>query len=148
MAVQLKPLLGRWAKCLFAVGLLAAGFSSAITAPLAAAYATCGVLGWDRSQHAGFFAVVWGFVLAVGTAFGVMGVKPVEAIIFAQAANGLLLPLVALFLLAAVNNRKLLGRYANGGWANVLGAIVFLTVLTLSLFQIVSAIAKLGRPSP
>jgi manganese transport protein len=46
MAAQLEPLLGRWAKAFFAVGLMAAGLTSAITAPLAAAYATSGALGW------------------------------------------------------------------------------------------------------
>ena len=50
MAVQLEPLLGPWARVFFAAGLLAAGLTSAITAPLAAAYATAGALGWPTDE--------------------------------------------------------------------------------------------------
>lgn len=48
MASQLEPLLGAAAKYFFAIGLLAAGLTSAITAPLAASFAVCGALGWPR----------------------------------------------------------------------------------------------------
>lgn len=124
MARQLEPLLGRWARELFAAGLLAAGLTSAITAPLAAAYALAGAFGWPIDLRDRRLRLVWGTVIAVGAGFALAGVRPVPAILFAQAANGLLLPLVALFLLIVMNDRRLLGSATNGWLANVLGVVV------------------------
>lgn len=133
MADQLEPLLGRAAQTFFATGLLAAGLTSAVTAPLAAAYATAGVLGWSRDPYAHRFRAVWATVVIVGTALAVIGVRPVEAIVVAQAANGLLLPVLAFFLLIAVNKQRLVGAHRNGPWGNLLGAAVALGVTGLAV---------------
>jgi Mn2+/Fe2+ NRAMP family transporter len=119
MAVQLEPLLGRWAKAFFATGLLAAGLSSAVTAPLAAAYAASGALGWKGGLKSRRFRGVWLLVLVTGVGFGVLGIRPVPAILFAQVTNGLLLPAVAVFLLLAANDRRRMGRWKNGRSASV-----------------------------
>ncbi|HUF26654.1 MAG TPA: Nramp family divalent metal transporter [Gemmatimonadaceae bacterium] len=130
MALQLEPLLGRWATGVFALGLLAAGVTSSITAPLAAAYALSGAFGWDADLRAPRVRAIWVSVIAVGLAFALAGVRPVPAILFAQAANGILLPAVAIFLLVVMNDRRALGSAANGWKANIAGgAIVGLTVL-------------------
>jgi len=132
MAVQLEPLLGGWARVFFSAGLLAAGLSSAVTAPLAAAYATTGTLGWDASIRGRGARAVWGVVLVVGALFAAVGLRPVPLILFAQVANGLLLPAVAVFLLLAVNDRARMGRWANARWMNVIGSGVVLVVLGLA----------------
>ncbi len=126
MAVQLEPLLGSWAGAFFAVGLFAAGMSSAVTAPLAAAYATAGVLGWERDLESRRFRAVWAVVLLAGLTFALIGVRPVPAILFAQVANGLLLPAVAVFLVITVNDRGEMGDRVNAGWLNIAGAVVIL----------------------
>jgi manganese transport protein len=138
MAEQLEPLLGRGAQVFFAVGLLAAGLTSAITAPLAAAYATAGALGWAVDLRSWKLRATWGLIVVVGTVLAAAGHRPVHAIIVAQAANGILLPIVAVFLLVVVNRRSLLGRWANGWTANLLGAAVVFTAAGLGVF-------KLGR---
>ena len=138
MAIALEPLLGRWAGGFFACGLLAAGLSSAITAPLAAAYATCGVMGWQTDLRSTRARAVWVTVLAAGVLFSLLAVRPVPAIIFAQAANGLLLPIVAGFLLYVMNDRSLLGARANGLASNLLGwtAVLIAALLGVrSLFR-------------
>ena len=101
MAAQLEPLLGAASKWFFAVGLLAAGLSSAVTAPLATAYAVSGVLGLRGGLESRSFRAVWATVIAVGAAFAITGTRPVTMIILAQAANGLMLPLIAAFLCPA-----------------------------------------------
>ncbi len=137
MAQQLEPLLGPAARYFFALGLFAAGLSSAVTAPLAAAYAVCGALGWNRDLHAHHFRLVWLAVLLCGTVFAVVGVKPLAAILFAQAANGFLLPIAALFLLIVANRREVMGEYCNGKVTNTLGALVVLVTLGLGGLKIV-----------
>jgi len=131
MVEQLRPLLGAAAAPVFAIGLAAAGLTSAITAPLAAAYATAGVLGWREGASSMRFRAVWCAVILVGTGFAVVGTKPVSAIVFAQAANGILLPIVAVFLIFVVNRRAIMGRYVNGPLANVLGIASVLLILSL-----------------
>ncbi len=143
MAEQLEPLLGPLAKYFFAIGLLAAGFTSAITAPLAAAYATSGALGWERNLRSWKFRAVWFIVLAFGTIFAVFGTNPVAAIVFAQAANGVLLPLVAVFLLFAVNRSDLMGEHRNGTITNILGGIVVLIAAGIGARLILTALGVL-----
>ena len=140
MARQLEPLLGEWARVFFAAGLLAAGLTSAITAPMAAAYALAGVFGWPPDLRAPRLRLVWGTVIAVGIGFALAGVRPVPAILFAQAANGLLLPLVAAFLLWVMNDRALLGRATNGRLANAVGALVVGLTLVLGVRAVVGAV--------
>lgn len=130
MAVQLEPLLGRWARLFFATGLLAAGLTSTITAPLAAAYAAAGALGWPRDLRDRRLRMVWGAVILTGATFALSGVRPVPAILFAQVANGVLLPAIAVFLLIAANDPRM-GRWRNGVIANTVGGLVVLITLVL-----------------
>ena len=93
VAERLEPLLGRAAPVFFGLGLFAAGLTLAITAPLAAAYAAGGALGWPPDLRSGRFRLLWGFVLATGVFCAVaLGGSPYYVILLAQAGNGLVLP--------------------------------------------------------
>jgi Mn2+/Fe2+ NRAMP family transporter len=131
MAAQLTPLLGRSATVVFAAGLFAAGMTSAITAPLAAAWAVAGALGWPRDLRDPRLRAVWAGVIATGALVAATGVQPVAAILAAQAANGLLLPVIAAFLLLVMNDRATLGTMANGLRSNLAGALVVAVTLVL-----------------
>jgi manganese transport protein len=139
MAAQLEPLLGRWARVFFAAGLFAAGMTSAITAPLAASYAVAGALGWPRNLRSGRLRAVWGAVLLAGVPFAIAGTRPtiplgfgeVSVIVFAQVANGILLPAIAVFLLVAANDRSRMGEHVNGPVRNALGGLVVLVTVLL-----------------
>lgn len=129
MARQLEPLLGSWAKGFMGIGLFAAGITSAITAPLAAAYATKGMLGWSDNLRDWKFRFVWMVVLFVGVLFSAVSFNPVQLIEFAQIANGITLPLIAVFLLYIMNKPLLLGTNRNTSRQNLLGIIVILVAL-------------------
>ncbi len=131
MAAQLTPLLGRWATVVFAAGLFAAGMTSAITAPMAAAWAVAGALGWPRDLADRRLRLVWGGVIATGVLVALTGVQPVAAILAAQAANGLLLPVIAAFLVLVMNDRATLGTAVNGLRSNVAASVVVLVTLVL-----------------
>lgn len=130
---QLEPLLGGTAKYFVSGGLFAAGISSAITAPLAAAYATSGILGWKMDLTSWRFRMIWMFILFTGVTFSMVGFKPLEAIVFAQAANGILLPVIAIYLLSVMNSKKIMGSGINTLWSNIAGAAVVLVALILGL---------------
>ncbi|CAN5738115.1 Nramp family divalent metal transporter [soil metagenome] len=144
MAEQLEPLLGAAAKWFFAIGLFAAGMTSAVTAPLAAAYATTGVLGWERDLKSWKFRAIWAIVIIVGTTLAFFGTNPVQAILVAQAANGVLLPVVAIFLLIVMNRADLLGRHQNGIVGNILGVIVMLVATFLGGYTLLSVFGVVG----
>lgn len=144
VARTLTVRLGSWAGDLFAFGLFAAGFTSALTAPLAAAVTAKSLLGWTENSKA--YKSVWLLVMAVGLAFGLLGVKPIPVIVLAQAANGLLLPVVTLFLFIAVNNKTILpAAYRNRLWQNLLMLIVVGITAFLGLRNVWLAI-EAGMP--
>ena len=99
LAPLLEPAAGSLASVLFGLGLFAAGITSAVTAPLAAAHGVREIFGWPNDEgHVGF-RLVWISVLVTGLIFALIGRNPLEIIIAAQAANGLLLPFIAGFVL-------------------------------------------------
>ena len=125
LANSIEPVFGRFAGMLMGAGLFAAGISSAITAPLASAYALTGILGWSRELNGKGFRAVWLGIILIGVTLSSLEIRPLTLILFAQVTNGLLLPLIALFLLLAVNHRAM-GQYRNNRQQNLLGFIVFL----------------------
>ncbi len=139
LGLQLDPLLGKWARYFVGVGLFAAGISSTMTAPLAAAYATQGTLGWKKDLRSWKFRMVWMAILAIGTVFALLGFRPIEAIVFAQAANGILLPVIAIYLLTVVNSKKVMGQYVNSRITNMVGIMVVAVAFGLGVRSILSA---------
>ncbi len=133
LSLQLEPLLGRWAGYFISLGLFAAGVSSAITAPLAAAYASAGIFGWKRDLNSWRFRTIWIFILLTGVVFSVLGFRPVSAIVFAQVANGILLPVIAFYLLWVMNSKKIMGDNVNTTLSNIFGVIVVLITTGLGL---------------
>jgi Mn2+/Fe2+ NRAMP family transporter len=129
MATQLEPLLGTWARAFMGIGLFAAGITSAVTAPLAAAYTVKGVLGWSSNLKDPKFRLVWIVVLLAGVLFSAFSLNPVKLIEFAQVANGITLPVIAVFLLYIMNKPMLLGSNRNSTIQNILGVAVILVAL-------------------
>jgi Mn2+/Fe2+ NRAMP family transporter len=154
LARVLEQRLGFGARALFAAGLFAAGLSSAVTAPLAAAITARSLLASAGDRRWGdrgpLFRGVWLGVLLVGVGFALSGVKPIPAILAAQALNGLLLPFVAVFLLLAVNDRVLMGESGRNRLAgNLALTAVVLVALVLGVTNLARAAAgALGFPLP
>ena len=140
MAVQLEPLLGDAAHYFFAIGLFAAGLTSAITAPLAGAYAVCGMLGWSNKMDNTRFKSVAIVILLFGAAVASLGLDPVAVIIFAQAANGLLLPIVTTYLVWLVYQKTVMGKYTNSLLVNLLTLPVLVLIFGLSGYKLFSLI--------
>ncbi|APG59191.1 Nramp family divalent metal transporter [Christiangramia salexigens] len=136
LAVGLEPLFGESASLFLGLGLLAAGITSSITAPLAAAYVVKGCLGWKGGMQSKKFKSVWIIILIMGVVFSSLGIKPVEIIRFAQIANGLVLPIIAIFLFWIVNQRSVLGDHKNSLLQNIVG----FTVIALAVFLGVKSI--------
>jgi manganese transport protein len=138
MAQQLTPLFGSMATFTLGAGLFAAGLTSAITAPLATGYIVQEIFKSSTSRRP--FQIGALIVIVSGTVAALLGYRPVELIFVAQIANGLLLPIVALFLLKLANDKNLLGQYANGLKANILGTAILLITTGLGFRLIARAL--------
>ncbi|TVZ55906.1 NRAMP (natural resistance-associated macrophage protein)-like metal ion transporter [Lutibacter sp. Hel_I_33_5] len=138
LAKGLEPLYGSFAKYFMSLGLFAAGITSAITAPLAAAYVAKGCLGWKDGLKSKKFRAVWIFILLIGVIFSSIGIKPIEIIKFAQVANGMLLPIIAGILLWIMNKKSVLGNFKNTKIQNFIGILI----LGISLFLGLKSILK------
>lgn len=139
LAKGLEPLYGNSAKYFMGIGLFAAGVTSAITAPLAAAYVASSCFGWNSGLKELKFRIVWMIILGLGIFFLSFGIKPIEIIKFAQVANGILLPVIAIFLLWIVNKSSVMGKYRNTKTQNILGFVIIVLAVVLgvkSIFEV------------
>ena len=133
LAVQLEPLAGKTASYLMGLGLWAAGLSSALTAPLAAAYAAKGLFSFKNGKSSIYFKLTWMVVLISGLAVISTGLKPTLIIKFAQIMNAILLPLISIFLIYACNQKAIMNQESNTRLQNIMSGIVILITLMISI---------------
>ncbi len=143
LAISLEPIFGVSAKYILSIGLFAAGITSAVTAPLAAAYVVKGCMGWKSDMKSWSFRAVWMFILGLGVLFSSLGIKPIQIIQFAQIANGLLLPIIAIFLLWVMNQKKIVKEYTNTRTQNIMGMIILFVMIFLGVRGVWKVIATL-----
>jgi Mn2+/Fe2+ NRAMP family transporter len=140
-ARALEPLAGTYARTLFGIGLFGASMLAACVLPLSTAYAVCGAFGWERGvsrswSEAPIFNGIYTALIAIAAAFVLLpGLPLIQVIVSTQFLNGLLLPIVLVFVLRLVNDREVMGTYANNRLFNVLsyGTTALLIVLAVAL---------------
>jgi Mn2+/Fe2+ NRAMP family transporter len=141
IAQALSIPLGHLGTVLFAAGLLAASLLAAAVLPLATAYTWCDAFGWEiglqkTAKQAPLFYGLFSAALFIGAGVVLIpGVNPLSAMLISQNLNGMLLPVVLIFMLKLVNDRRLMREYVNGFWSNVVAwtTVVILIALTVIL---------------
>ena len=125
---------------LFATGLFAAGFTSTITASMAASLTIKSVYskGKEWTETSTPYRLVWASVIMIGMIVGLSGVKPVPVILLAQAANGLILPLLT-YVIWIIVNQDLMKQAKNNGLTNVLMALTLVATCFLGLLNVLKA---------
>ncbi len=136
LAQGLEPLFGIFAKYFLGIGLFAAGITSAITAPLAAAYVANNCFRWNANLKNWKFRIVWCFILVLGVLFSSLQISPIEIIKFAQVSNGILLPIMAILLLWVVNKTEVLESFKNTLFQNIVSGIIIIITLILGFKSI------------
>ena len=138
--------IGSWGGEIFAFGLFAAGLTSSITSPLAAAVTAKSLFGKGEkewSAQGSKFRLVWGIILLIGVIAGLTIGTPIAAIILAQAINGALLPIVAIFLIFAVNDATLLPKaFLNSNLSNLIMIGLVSVSCFLGINNIFNALGK------
>ena len=83
------------------------------------------------------FAPIWMGIILIGMCVSLLDLKPLSVIVFAQVANGLILPVASVFLLIVLNRKKRMGQLANTAFQNIIGGIIILIVSFLGLWNII-----------
>ena len=133
LALGLESVFGTFSRHFLAIGLFAAGITSTITAPLAAAYVVCGCFGLSTNLQSNYFKFIWLSIILFGVFFYATGLKLITIIQFAQITNGVLLPIMVGLLLWMVNKSSLLGNFKNNNSQNAIGFTIIVVSLFLSL---------------
>ena len=136
-ARALSPFLGSYAPYLFGVGLLGASLLAAAVLPLSTAYSICESFGFERGvshsfKEAPVFLGLFTGMIALGALVALIpGLPLIQLLVATQVANGVLLPILLVFILRLVNDRRVMGRHVNGPVKNVIawGTTGILSVL-------------------
>ena len=138
-AQALTPLAGNLSTVLFAIGLFGASVLAAMIMPISTAFVICEAFGWESGvgkpvRDAPAFFGLFTFVLASGAIVTLLpGLDLISLIVGSQYLQGLLLPIVLIFMLLLVNNRRLMGATTNGRRMNTLAVVCVGLVIVLDV---------------
>ena len=148
-AHALAPLAGRWAALLFAFGLLNASLLAASILPLSTAHVICEGLGFEagidrKFREAPIFYWLYGILIVVGGGLILIpGAPLLRILVLSQAANGVWLPIVLIFMIKLINRRDLMGDRVNSGTFN---AIAWLTSVCMIVLTFVLIYVSIFHP--
>jgi Mn2+/Fe2+ NRAMP family transporter len=137
-ALALVPLAGKYCTWLFAFGLLNASLFAASILPISTAYTICEAFGWESSLNRKFgeapqFYGLYSLMVFLGMGVILFPDVPLISIMFySQVINGALLPFVLIFMLILVNDRRIMGNYANGWILNLISSLTIIVLIFLS----------------
>ena len=143
-ALALKPLAGKYCSALFAFGLLNASLFAASILPLSTAFLVCEGMGWENGVNKKFseapqFYGLYSFLVFLGAAVILLPRIPLfRVMLISQVVNGIVLPVVLIFMLILVNSRKLMGTHKNGRVYNILCWITVAVLVVLTGAYILS----------
>jgi Mn2+/Fe2+ NRAMP family transporter len=148
-AQALRPLAGKWASALFALGLLNASLFAASILPLSTSYVICEALGFEsgidnKFNEAKIFYGLYTALIALGVIFVLfLGRFANTILLWSQVLNGFLLPVVMIFVLILVNRRDLMGDQVNAKGFNWIAWISTAAMIVLTLVVAYSSIREL-----
>jgi NRAMP (natural resistance-associated macrophage protein)-like metal ion transporter len=141
-AMALAPLAGHNASLVFAFGLFVASIFAASVLPLSTAYSICEGMGWDagidkRFEEAPQFFGLYTLMIIIGAGVVLFPNFPLLAIMYwSQVGNGILLPVILMFMLWLINDKELMGEYVNSKGFNVIAWTTVIIVIALTLLMV------------
>jgi Mn2+/Fe2+ NRAMP family transporter len=146
-AAALGPLAGNVASTMFAVGLLAASLLGLGVVPLASAYTACEAFGWEQGvdwrwrEAPAFYGLLAFFILFAAVFLLIPGLPLIQVMFSAQVINGLLLPIILVFVMRLAGDRRLMGELVSGRINLALGWGVTALLVVMSLVLVVTAVS-------
>ena len=146
-ATALAPIAGDYSTILFGVGLVAASLLAACVVPLVSSSAICEAFGWERGvdrswKEAPVFRVIYTVIIVIAVVVTLIpNISLIQVMLFAQFVSGILLPVLLIFMVIILSNKRIMGKHVNKPILNVFmwALIIVVFLLTIAYF-IMSAI--------
>ncbi len=141
-AVALQPFAGIHATWLFAIGLLIASLFAASILPLSTSYSICEGMGWDVGvdkrfdQAPQFFGLYTGMIIVGGGVVLFPNFPLLKVMYLSQVGNGILLPIILIYMLKLINNKEIMGEHINSRLMNIIAWFTILVVIVLTLIMV------------
>ena len=148
-AIALRPIAGRYTELLFALGLFGASTLGAFILPLSTSYAVCEAFGWERGvnhrpKNAPVFYGIYTAFIFISAIFVLSPRLPLMSImLLSQVINGILLPVILIFMLLLINDKTLMGRYTNSQTFNAISWATVVSLIGLTLILLVTSVKPL-----
>jgi NRAMP (natural resistance-associated macrophage protein)-like metal ion transporter len=150
-ALSLRPLAGKYAYILFAIGLANASLFSGCILPLSTTYYICEAMGWEtgtgkRFKEAPQFNSIFTIIVIMGASIVLIPNLPlIKVMWFSQIVNCMLLPVILIFMLMLANKKELMGEYRNSLWMNIVTYVSIAVLIVLNLVLFFNAFADMMR---
>ncbi len=141
-ALALQPFAGVHATWLFALGLFVASIFAAAILPLSTAYSICEGMGWDagidrRFEEAPQFFGLYTAMIVIGAGAVLYPRFPLlDVMYFSQVGNGVLLPVILIFMLKLINDKRIMGEFTNSRTFNIIAWVTVAVVILLTLMMV------------
>lgn len=142
-ALALEPIAGKYCTWLFAFGLFNASMFAAAILPLSTAYTICEAFGWESSldrkfsEAPQFYGLYCFTIIFSGIVILLPNLPLISIMYISQIVNGLVLPVVLVFMLKLINDKTVMRNHTNGTLYNVVAWISVSVLIALSLITIV-----------
>jgi Mn2+/Fe2+ NRAMP family transporter len=145
-AQALEPVAGSAAEVLFGIGLLGASALAAAVVPLATSYAVAEAVGVERSvsktfREAPLFMGLFTALIVIGAAVALLPGNLISLLINMQVINGLITPIILIFILILANRRAVLGTAVNGPRFRVAALVCVVVIAVLAAVVLVQTVA-------
>ncbi len=139
-AKALEPLAGKLSYILFALGVIGTGLLAVPVLTGCLSYMLSETFNWNGGLDKKYYQAkpfYWVIIISllIGLAINYIGINPVQALIYTAILYGITSPVLIAVILHISNNKKIMGKFTNGKWSNILGvtALLFMTVSAVLL---------------
>ena len=144
-ALALKPLVGNFAQLLFAFGLFCASMLGAFILPVATAYVICEAFGWEYGFNTNwqtgkiFYSIILFSIIFPALVVLIPGISLINVMLHAQNMNGILLPVILIFVMKIINSKKIMGEHVNGPIGNIISGLTIAGIILATVILVVSS---------
>lgn len=145
-AMALRPLLGNFAQMLFAFGLFCASMLGAFILPVATAYVVCEAFGWEYGFNTTwkngsfFYSFILLSIIVPALIVLIPGISLIQVMLHAQNVNGMLLPVILIFVMKIINDKSIMGEYTNKPVGNMIAWLTILGIIGATAVLVVTSV--------
>jgi len=149
-ALALRPLAGDFAQYLFAFGLFSASMLGAFILPVATSYAICEAFGWEYGFNTTwkngkyFYSIILLSIALPALVVLIPKVSLITIMILSQDVNGILLPIILIFVMKIINNKEIMGEHTNKPIGNVIAWLTIIGIIAATAILVITSLLGIG----